>query len=156
MRADRAGTIILLIAAVWMAALAYVPPGDTASTSFRILAVEIGVFILILAIFPAWLNLTGTVLAFTTFGLALHIGLFGIFGFGLEGLPPAILVAIALSLRRDRLDQFALIPALLMFSLALWTPFYAMAVWLAIAVGNLVIRGITDVLNWNDRRKSSA
>jgi hypothetical protein len=114
-----------------MAMLAFIEPGDTASNRVRVMMIGIGIAMFVLALLPAHLNLTGTVLAFICLGLALHMGLFGIFGIGFPGLAPAILVGIGIVCRRARLDQGVLIIGLVGFSLALWTPLpvlFAMAV----------------------------
>lgn len=143
MNADRIGTACILIASVWMAALAFIEPGSTASYRTRAVMIGVGLAMLVLALLPLQLNLTGTVLAFICLGLALHMGLFGIFGIGFPGPAPAILVGIGIVCRRARLDQGVLVIGLVGFSLALWTPLpvlFAMAVVGVVNVFSLVQR----------------
>ena len=78
-------------------------------------------------------------LACVCLGLAFHNVLFGVFGIGLTGLAPAVLLVIGIVLRRARLDQGVLVFGLVGFSLALWTPRPVLFAMTVIAVLNLVI-----------------
>lgn len=138
---DRIGTALMLMAAAWLTMLAFTEPGNTASTYFRVLLCLTASAIVIVAFFPKHLFLTGTVLIFTVLGLALHIGAFGIFGIGLKGLLPAILLVPAMYLRRDRLDgdPIVVITAAVACGLAIAQPQVVLFAFTVIAAVNIVI-----------------
>lgn len=106
---DQIGTGVMLAAAAWMASLAFTDPGQYAAPELRQRIVVTALVIVLVAFFPRRLNLTGTVLAVTALGLSLNIGLFGLFGMTWEGLLSAALIIVALWLRKDRLDNDAIV-----------------------------------------------
>lgn len=106
---DRIGTALMLIAAAWMASLAFTDPGSHAEPEWRRLVLVTAIGMLIVAFFPRHLNLSGTVLAFTMLGISLNIGIFGLLGLTWEGLIPTALLLIAVLLRRTRLDSDAVV-----------------------------------------------
>src|SRR5699024_5581744 len=101
--------VLMLLAAAGTVMLAVTEPGSTASPNFRLTVGVTAAAMVLVAYFPRHLYLTGTVLAFTTLGLSLHIGLFGIFGIGVPGLLPPALFGIAMWFTRDRLDGSAIV-----------------------------------------------
>lgn len=141
MNQDRIGMMLMFLAAAWTAMLSVTEPGSGASTWFRVLIGITGAAMVVVAFFPRHLYLTGTVLAFTTLGLSLHIGLFGIFGIGLKGLLPAVIFAIAMWFIRDRLDGSAVvvITAVVACSLAMIQPQVVMFAFLFIAAANVLL-----------------
>lgn len=141
MSQDRVGIALMLFAAAWMVMLAVTEPGSGASNYFRILIGITAAAMVVVAFFPRHLYLTGTVLVFTTLGLSLHIGLFGIFGIGLKGLLPAAVFAIAMWFVRDRLDGSAVvvITAVVACGLAMIQPQVVMFAIIFIAIVNVLL-----------------
>lgn len=101
---DRIGTVFILAAAGWLVMLVTTEPGHWAEPQYRQKLAIIAAVVLVSAIFPRHLSLTGTVLAFTALGLTAHVALFGLFGMELKGLVPLLLMAIAMWMRKDRFD----------------------------------------------------
>lgn len=141
MNQDRIGTGLMILAAALTVMLAVTEPGSGASNNFRLLiGITAGAMVLV-SFFPRHLFLTGTVLTFTTLGLSLHIGLFGIFGIGLPGLASPIVFAIAMWFVRDRLDGSAVvvISAVVACGLAMIQPQVVIFALLFIVVANVLI-----------------
>lgn len=138
---DRIGTVVMLLAGAWMASLAFTDPGEFAAPELRRRIVIVAVGFLVVAFFPQRLNLTGTVLAIAVLGLGLNIGLFGLFGMTWEGLLPAALMVAALWLRRNRLDNDAVvvISAAVAGMIAIVQPQVIMFAITAILVVNIII-----------------
>lgn len=141
MNQDRIGMVLMFLAAAWTVMLVITEPGSGASNYFRILIGITAVAMIVVAFLPRHLFLTGTVLAFTTLGLALHIGLFGIFGIGVKGLLPAAIFAIAMWFIRNRLDGSAVvvITAVVACSLAMIQPQVVMFAFTFIAIANILL-----------------
>lgn len=141
MNQDRIGTALMLIAAAWTVMLAVTEPGSGASDYFRLLIGITAAAMVVVAFFPRHLYLTGTVLAFTTLGLSLHIGLFGIFGIGIPGLLPPAVFALAMWFIRDRFDGSAVvvISAVVACGLAMIQPQVVMFAFAMIAIVNILL-----------------
>lgn len=153
MTQDRIGTVLMVAAAGWMISLAFTEPGSGASTDFR---VQIGITVammLIVAFFPRHLFLTGTVLTFSALGLALHIGLLGVFGIGVRGLLSAVVFAIAMWFIRDRLDGSALvvITALAACGLGMATPAVLIFALFFVAAVSAIIWIFNRISLWRSR-----
>lgn len=143
MSLGRIGNVLILVAAAWMAMLAITEPGSGASTYFRTVIGVTAAGMVVVAFFPRHLYLTGTVLAFTMLGLSLHIGLFGIFGIGVQGLLPAAVFGIAMWFIRNRLDGSAVVvmTSLVSCGLAIIQPEVVLFAFAFIGVANLLIWG---------------
>lgn len=139
---DRFGTALMLVASAWLAMLVMTEPGIYAENNYRMRVGIIAVVVLIAALFPRHLTLSGTVVSFVALGLALNVGFFGLFGMDVQGLVPAALLVIALWLRRHRLDltDIVLITSVVACGLAILQPNVVL-----IAVG--VVGGV-NLLIW--------
>lgn len=139
---DRIGTALMLSASAWLIMLVTTEPGVYAEPSYRLRVGIIAAVVIITALLPRHLTLSGTVLAFVALGLALHIGLFGLFGKEIQGLVPVVLIAIAMWMRRERLDatDIVLVTSLVACGLSILQP---NIVFIA-----LTIVGIVNLASW--------
>lgn len=153
MTQDRIGTVLMVAAAGWMLSLAFTEPGSGAATEFWVLIGVAAAMMLIVAFFPRHLFLTGTVLTFSALGLALHIGVLGVFGIGVKGLLSAVLFAIAMWFIRDRLDGSALvvITAVVACGLAIATPEVLIFAFFFIAIVSAIIWLFNRISLWRSR-----
>lgn len=153
MNQDRTGTALMLAAVAWLVMLVFTEPGVHADPWFRVLVGTIAFIVLVTAFFPRHLFLTGTVLAFVSLGMTLHIGLFGLFGLGITGLVPPALIAISLWLRRDRLDGDAVVvvTAVAACGLSMVQPRVIIIAIVFIAVVNLLIWIVNRTGAWRQR-----
>lgn len=134
---DRIGTALMLIASAWLIMLVATEPGMYAENSYRVRVGIIATIILVTTFFPRHLPLSGTVLAFVSLGLTLHISLFGLFGMDIQGAVPAVVFGLAMWLRRHRLDatDIVLITSLVACGLSVVQPnvvFFTLAVVAAV------------------------
>lgn len=141
MNQDRAGALLLLASAGWMALLAIVPPGNTASYNYRVTILTAAIGMLVLIVFPRMQYRTTTAYAFSLMGITLSVGVFGMFGVGLLGLVPAIMVPVAIWLRRDRLDGHVVVVIISVAAccFAIFAPGGIILAWSVIALGNAFI-----------------
>lgn len=138
---DRIGTALMLATSAWLIMLISTDPGVHAENAYRLRVGIIAAFILVTAFFPRHLYLSGTVLAFVSLGLVLNVGLFGLFGLGVNGLIPVLLLAIAMWLSRNRLDatDVVLVTALVACGLAIVQPPVVFFAFVVIAAVNALV-----------------
>lgn len=141
MTLDRIGTVLMLVASAWLVMLITTESGVYAEPAYRQRVGISAAVILATAFFPRHLYLSGTVLAFVSLGLAVHVGVFGLFGMELQGLVPAVVLALSMWFRRVRLDltDIVLVTSLVACGLAIVQPnvvFFALTI---VAVVNLMI-----------------
>lgn len=138
---DRIGSVVLLIVAGWFGVLAYrLPPLDIA-VPWRADTIALAVGVLALALFPEHLQLTGTVLAFSVLGIAMHMMVFDRDVFGWQILILTGMIALGIWFRRARLDfkDVVAVAALVAAGVAFAQPNVMMFAWMVIAVVNSLI-----------------
>lgn len=138
---ERLGTALMIIASAWLVMLVATEPGVYAEPSYRRRVFIIAAVILVTTLFPRHLTLSGTVLSFVALGLALHIGIFGLFGMEVQGFAPTALLAVAIWLRRHRLDltDIVLVTSLVACVLAFLQPNIVFITLSVVAVVNVVM-----------------
>lgn len=141
MNQDRIGTALMLSAAVWVAVLVFTLPPLDVSVPWRSDLIVVTIALLVVAFFPRRLALTGTVLAFSVLGVCINLAIFQFHAIGWQGVVPAVLLAVALWLRRERLDlkDVVGVAALVAFGIAIVQPAIVAFAWIVIAAVNLML-----------------
>lgn len=154
MVSTRIGNALIPIAALWMAGLALLGPGADADGPYRSMMISTAFALLSLLVLSPHLTATWTLLAFSILGVILHFGVLGIFGFGLPGLVPPILLVIAMWIFRDRLDGRVVVWAVILASIGLWAPHHMVAGWYVMALVNAVIWVVNRLKGAGESRQS--
>lgn len=153
---DRTGTALMLITAAWMAMLAFTAPPLELAASFRGDMMTLAIGLLVAALFPRHLELTGTVLVFSAMGVLINLATFQFSEIGWQGVVPTIVFGIALWCRRNRLDlrDVVGVAALVAFGIAIFQPNVVMFAWIVIALVNAVIWLVNGVSSFRRNRRS--
>lgn len=141
MTQDRIGTAVLVAAAGWLGFLIADLPSWDVEVPWRYALVWAVISVLLLAVFPQRLQLSGTVLAFAVVGICLNLSIFEYEALGWKGIVPTVLVTMAVWLRRSRLDLTDVVgvSAVVAFGIAVVQPNIVMFAFLFIAIVNIVI-----------------
>lgn len=139
MSSARTGNALILIAALWTLGLVFVWPAGEASTFYRSMVFSTALALIALVLLSDHLTATWTMLAFSILGVTLSVAVFGTFGVGLAGFVSPLLLAVAMWVRRDRLDGRVVVWSIVLASLGIWLPHYMVAGWYIMALVNAVI-----------------